>query len=137
MSKKAILAGTLKGYNRLIFCPTEDMYNKLSKDIDKSYHWFFLSSRSLNDTQFFIRKFEERLNELKRSIKAYDDFMDLAGVDSESRKVIGDALLDAIHSGISVVLGMVRRSEKKGYDLGDLVDVTRTTIDNFCERSDY
>ena len=137
MSKKSILVGTLKGYKRLIFCPTDDMYNKLSKDIDNSYHWFFLSSRSLNDTQFFIRKFEERLNELKRSIKAYDDFMDLAGVDSESRKVISDTLLDAIHSGISVVLGMVRRSEKKGYDLGDLVDVARTTIDNFCERSDY
>ena len=90
-----------------------------------------------NDAQYFSTKFSVRVSELIRTINSYDllKSQDLPDIPKD---LISHSLLDSIYSQISIILGMVRRSEKKGYHLdADLLDCAREQIDSFCERSDY
>ena len=133
--KSIIKARTKKGYTRDFLCPTKEIHDGMSKQLTEK-GWQFLDMYTLNDTQYFNAKFSVRVSELIRTINSYD-LLKVQDLPDIPKDLISHSLLDSIYSQISIILGMVRRSEKKGYDLGDLFDVARTTIDNFCERSDY
>ena len=134
--KLIIKAKTTKGYTHDFLSPTKEMHNEVSKQLTEK-GWQFLDMYTLNDEQYFSAKFSVRVSELIRTINSYDllKSQDLPDIPKD---LILHSLLDSIYSQISIILGMVRRSEKKGYHLdADLLDCARERIDSFCERSDY
>ena len=134
--KLIIKAKTNKGYTHDFLCPTKEMHNEVSKQLTEK-GWQFLGATSLNERQYFNTKFSVRVSELIRTINSYD-LLKAQDLPDVTKDLISHSLLDSIYSQISIILGMVRRSEKKGYHLdADLLDCAREQIDNFCERSDY
>ena len=135
--KSIIKAKTSKGYTHAFLCPTREMHDEVSEQLTEK-GWQFLNMYTLkNDAQYFSTKFSVRVSELIRTINSYDllKSQDLPDIPKD---LISHSLLDSIYSQISIILGMVRRSEKKGYHLdADLLDCAREQIDSFCERSDY
>ena len=134
--KSIIKAKTNKGYTHDFLCPTREMHDEVSKQLTEK-GWQFLGANSLNDYQYFNAKFSVRVSELIRTINSYD-LLKAQNLPDVTKDLISHSLLDSIYSQISIILGMVRRSERKGYYLdADLLDCAREQIDNFCERSDY
>ena len=134
--KSIIKAKTNKGYTHDFLCPTKEMHDEVSKQLTEK-GWQFLSANSLNEYQYFNTKFSVRVSELIRTINSYD-LLKEQNLPDVTKDLISHSLLDSIYSQISIILGMVRRSEKKGYYLdADLLDCAREQIDSFCERSDY
>ena len=134
--KSIIKAKTNKGYTHDFLCPTREMHDEVSKQLMEK-GWQFLSANSLNDYQYFNAKFSVRVSELIRTINSYD-LLKAQYLPDVAKDLILHSLLDSIYSQISIILGMVRRSEKKGYYLdADLLDCVKKQIDDFCEMSDY
>ena len=134
--KSIIKAKTNKGYTHDFLCPTREMHDEVSKQLTEK-GWQFLGANSLNEYQYFNAKFSVRVSELIRTINSYD-LLKAQNLPDVAKDLISHSLLDSIYSQISIILGMVRRSEKKGYHLdADLLDYVREQIDSFCERSDY
>ena len=134
--KSIIKAKTNKGYTHDFLCPTKEMHDEVSKQLTEK-GWQFLSANSLNEYQYFNTKFSVRVSELIRTMNSYD-LLKAQDLPDATKDLISHSLLDSIYSQISIILGMVRRSEKKGYHLdADLLDCVREQIDDFCERSDY
>ena len=134
--KSIIKAKTNKGYTHDFLCPTKEMHDEVSKQLTEK-GWQFLSANSLNEYQYFNTKFSVRVSELIRTINSYD-LLKEQNLPDVTKDLISHSLLDSIYSQISIILGMVRRSEKKGYYLdADFIDCAKEQIDNFCERSDY
>ena len=134
--KSIIKAMTNKGYTHDFLCPTREMHDEVSKQLTEK-GWQFLSANSLNEYQYFNTKFSVRVSELVRTINSYD-LLKSQNLPDVTKDLISHSLLDSIYSQISIILGMVRRSERKGYYLdADLLDCAREQIDSFCERSDY
>ena len=134
--KSIIKAKTNKGYTHDFLCPTKEMHDEVSKQLTEK-GWQFLSANSLNEYQYFNTKFSVRVSELVRTINSYD-LLKAQNLPDVAKDLILHSLLDSIYSQISIILGMVRRSERKGYYLdADLLDCAREQIDSFCERSDY
>ena len=134
--KSIIKAKTYKGYTHDFLCPTREMHDEVSKQLTEK-GWQFLSANSLNEYQYFNTKFSVRVSELVRTINSYD-LLKSQNLPDVTKDLISHSLLDSIYSQISIILGMVRRSERKGYYLdADLLDCAREQIDSFCERSDY
>ena len=134
--KSIIKAKTNKGYTHDFLCPTKEMHDEVSKQLMER-GWQFLSSNSLNEYQYFNAKFSVRVSELIRTMNSYD-LLKAQDLPDVTKDLILHSLLDSIYSQISIILGMVRRSERKGYYLdADLLDCAREQIDSFCERSDY
>ena len=134
--KLIIKAETNKGYTHDFLCPTKEMHNEVSKQLTEK-GWQFLDMYTLNDAQYFNTKFSVRVSELVRTMNSYD-LLKAQNLPDVTKDLISHSLLDSIYSQISIILGMVRRSEKKGYHLdADLLDCVREQIDDFCERSDY
>ena len=134
--KSIIKAKTNKGYTHDFLCPTREMHDEVSEQLTEK-GWQFLGSSSLNEYQYFNAKFSVRVSELIRTINSYD-LLKAQDLPDVTKDLILHSLLDSIYSQISIILGMVRRSEKKGYYLdADLLDCAREQIDSFCERSDY
>ena len=134
--KSIIKAKTNKGYTHDFLCPTKEMHDEVSKQLTEK-GWQFLSANSLNEYQYFNSKFSVRVSELIRTMNSYD-LLKEQNLPDVAKDLILHSLLDSIYSQISIILGMVRRSEKKGYYLdADLLDYVKEQIDSFCERSDY
>ena len=134
--KSIIKAKTNKGYTHDFLCPTREMHDEVSKQLTEK-GWQFLGSSSLNEYQYFNAKFSVRVSELIRTINSYD-LLKAQDLPDATKDLISHSLLDSIYSQISIILGMVRRSERKGYYLDtDILDCAREQIDSFCERSDY
>ena len=134
--KSIIKAKTNKGYTHDFLCPTKEMHDEVSKQLTEK-GWQFLSANSLNEYQYFNTKFSVRVSELIRTMNSYD-LLKAQNLPDVAKDLISHSLLDSIYSQISIILGMVRRSERKGYYLdADLLDCAREQIDSFCERSDY
>ena len=134
--KSIIKAKTNKGYTHDFLCPTKEMHDEVSKQLTEK-GWQFLDMYTLNDAQYFNAKFSVRVSELVRTMNSYD-LLKAQNLPDVTKDLISHSLLDSIYSQISIILGMVRRSEKKGYHLdADLLDCAREQIDDFCERSDY
>ena len=134
--KSIIKAKTNKGYTHDFLCPTREMHDEMSKQLTEK-GWQFLDMYTLNDAQYFNTKFSVRVSELVRTMNSYD-LLKAQNLPDVTKDLISHSLLDSIYSQISIILGMVRRSEKKGYHLdADLLDCVREQIDDFCERSDY
>ena len=134
--KSIIKARTKKGYTHDFLCPTKEIHNGMSKQLTEK-GWQFLDMYTLNDAQYFNAKFSVRVSELVRTMNSYD-LLKAQNLPDVTKDLISHSLLDSIYSQISIILGMVRRSEKKGYHLdADLLDCVREQIDDFCERSDY
>lgn len=134
--KSLITAQTEKGYTHTFFCPTKEMHQEVSKQLTEK-GWHFINTNSLGETKYFSVKFGVRVSELIRTINNYDLLRSLDIPDS-TKDIIAHSLLDSIYSQISIILGMVRRSEKKGYFIDkEILDCAREYIDNFSERSDY
>ena len=134
--KSIIKAKTNKGYTHEFLCPVRDMHDEVSKQLTEK-GWQFLDMYTLNDAQYFNTKFSVRVSELVRTMNSYD-LLKAQNLPDVTKDLISHSLLDSIYSQISIILGMVRRSEKKGYHLdADLLDCVREQIDDFCERSDY
>ena len=134
--KSIIKAKTNKGYTHDFLCPTKEMHDEVSKQLTEK-GWQFLSANSLNEYQYFNTKFSVRVSELIRTMNSYD-LLKAQDLPDVTKDLISHSLLDSIYSQISIILGMVRRSERKGYYLdADLLDCAREQIDSFCERSDY
>ena len=134
--KSIIKAKTNKGYTHDFLCPIKEMHDEVSKQLTEK-GWQFLSANSLNEYQYFNAKFSVRVSELIRTMNSYD-LLKAQNLPDVTKDLISHSLLDSIYSQISIILGMVRRSEKKGYYLdADLLDCAREQIDSFCERSDY
>ena len=135
--KSIIKAKTNKGYTHDFLCPTKEMHDEVSEQLTEK-GWQFLNMYTLkNDAQYFSTKFSVRVSELIRTINSYD-LLKSQDLPDSTKDIISHSLLDSIYSQISIILGMVRRSEKKGYHLdADLLDCVREQIDDFCERSDY
>lgn len=134
--KSIIKAKTNKGYTHDFLCPTREMHDEVSKQLTEK-GWQFLGANSLNEYQYFNAKFSVRVSELIRTMNSYD-LLKAQDLPDVTKDIIAHSLLDSIYSQISIILGMVRRSEKKGYYLdADFIDCAKEQIDNFCERSDY
>ena len=134
--KSIIKAKTNKGYTHDFLCPTKEMHDEVSKQLTEK-GWQFLGANSLNEYQYFNAKFSVRVSELIRTMNSYD-LLKAQDLPDIPKDLISHSLLDSIYSQISIILGMVRRSEKKGYHLdADLLDCASEQIDSFCERSDY
>ena len=134
--KSIIKAKTSKGYTHAFLCPTREMHDEVSQQLTEK-GWQFLGATSLNERQYFNTKFSVRVSELIRTINSYD-LLKAQDLPDVIKDLISHSLLDSIYSQISIILGMVRRSEKKGYYLDPyLLDCAREQIDNFGERSDY
>ena len=134
--KSIIKAKTNKGYTHDFLCPTKEMHDEVSKQLTEK-GWQFLSANSLNEYQYFNAKFIVRVSELIRTMNSYD-LLKAQNLPDVAKDLISHSLLDSIYSQISIILGMVRRSERKGYYLSpDILDCARVQIDSFCERSDY
>ena len=134
--KSIIKAMTNKGYTHDFLCPTKEMHDEVSNQLTEK-GWQFLSANSLNEYQYFNTKFSVRVSELIRTMNSYD-LLKAQDLPDATKDLISHSLLDSIYSQISIILGMVRRSERKGYYLdADLLDCAREQIDSFCERSDY
>ena len=134
--KSIIKAKTNKGYTHDFLCPTKEIHDGMSKQSTEK-GWQFLDMYTLNDAQYFNTKFSVRVSELVRTMNSYD-LLKAQNLPDVTKDLISHSLLDSIYSQISIILGMVRRSEKKGYHLdADLLDCVREQIDDFCERSDY
>ena len=134
--KSIIKAKTNKGYTHDFLCPTKEMHDEVSKQLTEK-GWRFLSANSLNEYQYFNAKFSVRVSELIRTMNSYD-LLKAQDLPDATKDLISLSLLDSIYSQISIILGMVRRSERKGYYLStDILDCAREQIDSFCERSDY
>ena len=134
--KSIIKAKTNKGYTHDFLCPTREMHDEVSKQLTEK-GWQFLSANSLNEYQYFNTKFSVRVSELIRTMNSYD-LLKAQDLPDATKDLISHSLLDSIYSQISIILGMVRRSKRKGYYLDtDILDCAREQIDSFCERSDY
>ena len=134
--KSIIKAKTNKGYTHDFLCPTREMHDEVSNQLTEK-GWQFLSANSLNEYQYFNTKFSVRVSELIRTMNSYD-LLKAQDLPDATKDLISHSLLDSIYSQISIILGMVRRSERKGYYLDtDILDCAREQIDSFCERSDY
>ena len=134
--KSIIKAKTNKYYTHDFLCPTREMHDEVSKQLTEK-GWQFLSANSLNEYQYFNTKFSVRVSELIRTMNSYD-LLKAQDLPDATKDLISHSLLDSIYSQISIILGMVRRSERKGYYLDtDILDCAREQIDSFCERSDY
>lgn len=133
--KTVIGIKTERGWEHLFFNPTEHIHRFMAEVIDSRDNWKLTGTRSLNEKEFFTRKFHARVDELERTINAYDTLMSDQFVTEDTRTLVGHSLLDAIYSNTSIVLGMVRRSEKKGYNVD--YRYAEKLIDEFDERRDY
>lgn len=136
MSKSVIITETLGGHVHMTFCANEALHSLYMEDYMAREEKVIGVKIGLRDKDYLMLKFEERTRQLKESIDTYDALTKEDNqISDDLMERLKDTLIDSIDMQLNVLLGMLRRKEKKGYvfDVQELIEIA----DAWIERKDY
>lgn len=113
MAKRKIVLRTTTGHIVRVYSPNDDS-TKMVDEVATERNWTCISSEVINDNDvYFEEKFRTRVDDFENAVVAYRSVVENEGVfdNDEVQRYVQDALLTAIETYISVLLGMVRRIE--------------------------
>lgn len=122
------------GHTSYVFCPNKDVVDLTAEYINNK-GGKVVAIRNYSDTKYLEVKINVRTTDLKETIEVYREIKHELRMSGVTRQRTLRVLLTSIEGQISALFGLIRRVEKKGYNID--ISVTKQIIDQWLEEEDY